>query len=99
MTTKKSELVLNSQEIRDLKGKLHSIKPTVVVDSKGLTEELFQEIEHALNSAELIKIRTHAENTEELVNIAEAVCSKVKAVLIQTIGSIIAVYRKNLAEE
>ncbi|MDR1057678.1 MAG: YhbY family RNA-binding protein [Coxiellaceae bacterium] len=95
----KTELNLNSHNIRELKEKLHNLKPTIVIDDKGLTEEIFQEIDHALNKDELIKIRTHTDSSEELSTIAEKICHKVKATLIQILGYIIAIYRKNVQPE
>jgi len=99
MTSTKTTLNLNHHDIRGLKEKLHNLKPTVVIDNRGLTEETFQAIDHALNSDELIKIRTHASSSEELIAIAEEICEKVKAALIQTFGYIIAIYRKNILPE
>jgi RNA-binding protein len=95
----KSSSNLQPHVIREMKGKLHQLKPMVVIDNNGLTDELFKEIDQALNDNELIKIRTLANSSEELSAIAEKVCVKAKAVLIQTIGQIIAVYRKNLQVE
>ena len=90
---------LKPQDIREMKNKLHHLKPSIIVSNNGLTDEVFQEIDRQLDSDELIKIRTHANTSEELTTIAEEICENAKAVLIQTIGYIIAIYRKNLQFE
>ena len=90
---------LKPHDIRELKGKLHTVKPSVVIHNSDITHEIIQTIEQELNSNELIKIRTHVDSSEELATIAEEICSKTKAALIQTIGFIIAIYRENLVTE
>lgn len=91
--------VINSRDLRALKSKLHSLKPVVIIGSNGLTNAVIQEIDRALNDHELIKIRAHVNKNNELTTIAEKICTKIKATLIQTIGHIIAIYRKNLQVE
>jgi RNA-binding protein YhbY len=78
MADLKTELNLYSHNIKELKEKLHILKPTIVINDKGITEEIFQEIEHALNNNELIKIRTHVDSSEELSIIAEKYVIKLK---------------------
>lgn len=99
MTDNKKSLTLNPHDMRELKNQLHHLKPAIVIDDSGLTDEVFQDIDRALNESELVKIRTHANSSEELVTIADEICTKAKAILVQTIGYIIAVYRKNVLIE
>ena len=95
MTAKKTVVSLDPHEIRELKNQLHNLKPAIIIENDGLTDTVIQEIDNALTDNELIKVRTHATTSEELVTIAEEICSKTKAALIQTIGYIVAIYRKN----
>jgi RNA-binding protein len=90
---------LNSHDLRELKSQLHHLKPAVVIDNGGLTDRIVQDIDLALTESELIKIRTHANNSKELSTIANEVCNKAEAILVQTIGYIIAIYRRNLVVE
>lgn len=91
----KTATPLSSHDLRDLRGKLHHLKPTVIVGDNGLTDAVIAEIDRALSDHELIKIRAHVDNSEELVTIADTICSKTTAVLVQIIGHIVAIYRKN----
>ncbi len=99
MTDNKKSPALNTHDLRELKNQLHHLKPAVVITEAGLTNAVFQDIEQALVESELIKIRTNASSSEELTTIADEICAKVKAVLVQTMGYIIAVYRKNVLVE
>jgi RNA-binding protein len=92
--------VMTSQIIRELRSKLHHLKPVIIIGNNGLTPAVIQEIEQALNYHELIKIRvTIKDQKEELLKITDEICAKTRAVIVQTIGHIIAVYRKNLQIE
>lgn len=87
--------VLSQQDIRGLKSRLHQLRPAVVINNNGLDNWTYQNIDLALDSNELIKIRTHINGSEELRKVAHTICSSLKATLIQTVGHIIAIYRKN----
>jgi RNA-binding protein len=92
--------ILTSQDIRKLKSKVHHLKPVVIVGNNGLTDAVIQEIDLTLNDHELIKIRIHIKDQkEELTKITNEICSKTNSSLIQTIGHIVAIYRKNLQNE
>ena len=101
MTKKKISpaITLNHQNIRELKNQLHSLKPIVIIGSKGLTKTVIQEIEQALNDHELIKIRIHTEDRKMLFKTIEDICKKTLAISIQVIGHVAAIYRKNLQQE
>jgi RNA-binding protein len=91
--------ILNPQDLRGLKSQLHRIKPAIVIPTKKLSDQVFHDIDRALEVDELVKIRTCASSSKELLAIADKICTKAEAVLIQTVGYIIAIYRKNLVVE
>ena len=91
--------ILTSQTIRELRSNLHHLKPVVIIGNKGLSEAVVQEIDQALNDHELIKIRAQIKNRKELNEITHEICTKTNATLVQNIGHIIAIYRKNLQNE
>jgi RNA-binding protein len=90
---------ITPQELRDLKSRLHHLKPVVIIGANGLSDEVVLEIDRALTAHELIKIRSNIENREERSAIADTICSKTKSALIQIIGQIIAIYRPTPAVE
>jgi len=79
---------------KTLKAQAHSLNPVVMIGQSGLTAAVLAEIEIALNSHELIKIRIRAER-EDRKQITEKICTDTKAELIQAIGQIAIIYRKN----
>jgi RNA-binding protein len=99
MAKKPQKPNLSSQELRELRSQLHHLKPIVVIGTNGLTDAVLQEISRALDDHELIKIRTNITDRDERNQITEEVCAKSSAHWVQTIGHIIAIYRKNLQAE
>jgi RNA-binding protein len=85
---------VNSIRKKRLKTQAHALKPVVIVGQSGLTESVLEEIEIAITSHELIKIKIRAEK-EERLQIRDQIIVKTKSELIQTIGQIIVIYRQN----
>ncbi len=77
-----------------LKAQAHSLKPVIMIGNAGLTPAVLAEIELALDSHELIKIRIRAEK-EARELISKQICIDTNAELIQKIGQITVVYRHN----
>lgn len=82
-----------------LKAQAHALKPIVLIGGKGATEAVLKEIDRALNDHELIKIKIHSDEREKKHAIVEEICQKNQAELIQIIGNIGIIYRKNLEGE
>ncbi len=81
-------------EIKKLRAMAHNLNPVVMIGQLGLTEAVLAEIDHALNAHELIKIKIRAEK-EERLNISQEICQASDAELIQNIGQMAVIYRKN----
>ena len=65
-----------------------------MIGQAGLTTGVLAEIELALNSHELIKVKIRAERDERKA-LSEKICNETMAELIQSIGQIIVIYRLN----
>ena len=65
-----------------------------MIGQAGLTTGVLAEIELALNSHELIKVKIRAERDERKV-LSEKICNETMAELLQSIGQIIVIYRLN----
>lgn len=85
---------MNSVDKKQLRTTAHALKPVVMIGQAGLTDAVLAEVELALDSHELIKIKIRAER-EERKQISEKICGATKAELIQSIGQIVVVYRLN----
>lgn len=80
---------------QQLKAQAHKLKPVVLVGNNGVTDAVKKEIDHALNAHELIKIRIQAEDRDLRRELFAEICQSLQAELIQLIGSIGVIYRKN----
>lgn len=85
---------MNSADKKKLRAQAHGLKPVIMIGQAGLTAAVLAEIELALDSHELIKVRIRAER-EDRKQISEKICTDTGAALIQTIGQIAVIYRLN----
>lgn len=79
---------------KQLKAQAHALNPVVMIGQAGLTEAVIKEINIALDVHELIKIRIRAER-DERQDISQQICAATTAELVQSIGQIAVLYRKN----
>ena len=89
-------MALTTKQKQQLKAQAHSLNPVVMLGQHGLTEAVQLAIEGALNDHELIKLRLPTLDKVERQHIIKAICDARKAELVQTIGRILVIYRKNL---
>lgn len=85
-------LTLTVQQRQNLKARAHPLDPVVMVGNAGLTPAVLAEIERALKSHELIKIRATGEREVRAAMLQE-ICSTLNAAPVQHIGRILVVYR------
>ena len=85
---------MNAAEIRKLRATAHKLNPVVMIGQAGLTTTVLTEIDSALNAHELIKVRIRAEKIER-TQISQQICELTGAQLVQAIGQIVVIYRKN----
>ena len=86
---------VTSAEKKQLRARAHSLKPVVMIGQSGLSEAVLAEIEHALTTHELIKIKIQSDDRATRNQISTECCSKSRADLIQSIGKTVIVYRNN----
>lgn len=87
--------MLSNQAIKELKGKAHKLNPVVYVGNNGLNEAVFNEINIAIKAHELIKIKIAGVERDDRKAFIEEIVATTKSYLIQTIGSIAVIYKKN----
>ncbi len=85
---------MNSAQKKRLKAQAHSLKPVLTVGQSGLTESVLKELEITLDTHELIKIKVRADK-EQRIQIRDQIITESQAELIQSIGQILVIYRKN----
>lgn len=87
---------LSPKQRQQFRGLAHKLKPVVMVGNNGLTAAVDQEIDRALNDHELIKIRIQSDDRELRKQALTAICASHQADLVQVIGTIGIIYRKNV---
>ena len=85
---------MNTAEKKRLRAEAHALKPVVLMGQAGFTAAVLAEIELALDSHELIKVKIRAER-DDRKRISDEICSATGAELIQSIGQIAVIYRRN----
>lgn len=85
---------MNPADKKNFRAAAHTLKPVIMIGQSGLTAAVLAELELALNTHELIKVRIRAERDERKL-ISEKICIETGAELIQAIGQIAVIYRLN----
>jgi RNA-binding protein len=88
-------LSLTVSERLALKGRAHTLNPTVMIGSAGLTEAVLKEIAQTLKTHELIKIRVMSDDRALRESTLETICTQLDAAPVQHIGKILVVYKPN----
>ncbi|WP_163650495.1 ribosome assembly RNA-binding protein YhbY [Modicisalibacter sp. 'Wilcox'] len=73
----------------------HHLSPIVTVSDNGLTDGVLAELERALSDHELVKIKIAVGERDTRRAVAEQLCADSRAELVQTIGKVALLYRKN----
>jgi RNA-binding protein len=87
--------MLTGSERKALKGKAHKLEPVVQIGAKGLTDEVFAEIERALIAHELIKVRAAGLERDARDQALTSICEKTGAQAVQQVGKVFVLFRKN----
>lgn len=88
-------MALTQERKKQFKSIGHHLKPVLTVAENGLSEGVLAELERALNDHELIKVQFRITEREDRRALIEALCQNSGSELVQVIGKIALVYRKN----
>lgn len=88
-------MMISSASRQILKAKAHALKPVVLLGAKGLTPAVMEEINLALDVHELIKVKLTGVERDDRPVMSESICTQLKADCVQSIGSILVLFRKN----
>lgn len=79
---------------RDLRQRGHALKPIVLIGNAGLSEAVVREIDRSLEHHELMKVRLGGADREAKKRLIASICESCHAELVQSIGHIALIYRK-----
>lgn len=88
-------MTLTQEQKKQFKSIGHHLKPIVTVADGGLTEGVLAELDRALHDHELIKIQLRLAEREDRKAIIDELCQKSSSILVQSIGKVALIYRKN----
>ncbi len=84
---------------RELKARAHALDPVVSIGGAGLSPAVLAEIDRALKSHELIKVRVNGNDRPEREAILVEICKQTGAQPVQHIGRILVLFRQNRESE
>jgi len=87
---------LTQEQKKQYKSIGHHLKPVLTVADNGLTEGVLAELERAVGDHELIKIKVNILDRESRLEAIAELCKAGKAELVQVIGKMALLYRKNV---
>ena len=86
---------LPNTQIKFLRGLCHALKPIIMIGHKGLTNEVLNELNIALDHHELVKIKIAMDDREARHALVASICEQSHSERIQEIGKTVSVYRQN----
>ena len=84
---------ITAAERRDLRSRAHHLHPIVMIGEAGLTPPVLDEIDVALKSHELIKVRVLGDDRDRRGRLGGEISAALDAAEIQSIGKVIVLYR------
>lgn len=84
---------LKGSQRKYLRAQAHHIKPLVIIGVKGVTEQLLEAVDVALNDHELVKVK-FGEFKESKKEISEEIAEATKSERVGLIGNIAIFYRQ-----
>ena len=94
-TLSTTEAPLNGQMRKAFRGVAHHLDPVVSIGDRGLSDGIIAETERALKDHELIKIKVDALAKSERLAITQLLAERTQATVVQNIGKVAVLYRKN----
>lgn len=88
-------MLLTKKQEKFLRALAHERKPIIWLGNHGLSENVLAELETALKYHELVKVKLRVGDRELRDKTIEELCVKTRAEVVQRIGNIVTVYRKN----
>jgi len=88
---------LGKKQLHHLRQLAHELKPVVMIGNKGLTENVLDEINIALDHHELIKVKISAAERDQKEKMILEILDTCNAEKVMAVGHIVGIYKK--AEE
>ena len=73
----------------------HDLKPVVTIGQHGISDNVLNELEIALDFHELVKIKLAAGDREDRAEMIDMLCETTAAEKVQAIGKTLTLFRRN----
>lgn len=90
---------LNPAQRRALRATAHHLNPVVSISQKGLMPTVLAEIDRCLKAHELIKVRLYGIERDTRPALFDEICGSLDCALVQHIGNLLVLWRKNPEDE
>jgi RNA-binding protein len=89
---------LTTRERAHLKARAHALEPRVQVGHSGMTDAVAAEVDRALTAHELIKVKILDGDRDVRRQIADTLCTRTDAALVQSVGKVFVLWRPKAEE-
>lgn len=86
---------LSNTQLKHLRSLAHHIKPIILVGQHGVTENVINELNIALDHHELVKIKIAGDDRDARQEMIQMLCDGSGADKVQTIGKTLTLFRRN----
>lgn len=86
-------LELTSRERSELRSAAHPLNPVVLIGDNGLTDAVLKEIDRALTSHGLIKVRAGGNDRDERETMLATICDTLSCAPVHHLGKILILFR------
>lgn len=85
--------MLTPRERARLKARAHALEPVVQIGQGGVTDAVVAEVDRALTSHELIKVRAGGHDREARAALIDELCVRTGAAAVQAVGKVMVLWR------
>ncbi|MDH5474029.1 MAG: ribosome assembly RNA-binding protein YhbY [Gammaproteobacteria bacterium] len=86
---------LSNSQLKHLQKLTHHLKPVISIGQNGITDNVLNELDIALNHHELVKIKIAGEDRDARQAMIQQLCDQTSAEKIQAIGKTLTLFRRN----
>lgn len=90
---------MDKTQIKQLKALAHKLKPIVTVGQHGMKDSINDELAIAIDFHQLVKVKINLGDRDERDELVTQLAKHHKAELVQKIGNIAVLYRRNFDKE
>jgi RNA-binding protein len=94
----RSATALSARERATLKARAHALEPVVRLGHAGLSDAAVAQVDGALDAHELIKVKIGEGDRDARAALADQLCARTGAALVQRVGRVLVLWRPRPGE-